>query len=362
MGVITTIDDTKTCRTKYDELLVKEVIRSLCGTSDSIDIEVPPEPPIIEPEEPPFVCTATSISFDIPEFRYAIQQAVTVNSNIFDNVQEILDAETNEEQLEAIISGFVHATSGTYPSLSDKVDEEGMITTSAFGNLGRDTGSFNRYFGDEPEKILNNISISTKFSDIYTPNYLIKRDASTDEITYDVGDPLDLEASLQTHLPNIVDEMVLQSQTYLNTRYPVDKISFGDLLRGHTQYIEAFEGMHTLRAEYRKNFGDLIRLYISSGVGILARNYAIITGKWISSQRFGSGYAAFVPQYFVNWMKYREPYDVVLDNINLTDVSCSFYIVKQLVRKATNPQYKHLDEVIWVDNETAHYDLSNLGK
>ena len=57
MGVITTIDDTKTCRTKYDELLVKEVIRSYCGTTGSIDVGEPPEPeeptpPIIDPELP----------------------------------------------------------------------------------------------------------------------------------------------------------------------------------------------------------------------------------------------------------------------------------------------------------------------
>ena len=65
MGVITTIDNTKPCRPKYDELLVKEVIRSYCGTTGSIDVGEPPEPdeptpPIItdpeipeEPELPP---------------------------------------------------------------------------------------------------------------------------------------------------------------------------------------------------------------------------------------------------------------------------------------------------------------------
>lgn len=57
MGVITTIDDTKACRPKYDELLVKEVIRSYCGTSESNDIEEPsepdkPTPPIIDPDLP----------------------------------------------------------------------------------------------------------------------------------------------------------------------------------------------------------------------------------------------------------------------------------------------------------------------
>ena len=57
MGVITTIDDTKTCCTKYDELLVKEVIRSYCGTTESSGIGEPsgpdePIPPIIDPELP----------------------------------------------------------------------------------------------------------------------------------------------------------------------------------------------------------------------------------------------------------------------------------------------------------------------
>ena len=32
MGLITTIDDTKTCRTRYEELLLKEVILANCGT------------------------------------------------------------------------------------------------------------------------------------------------------------------------------------------------------------------------------------------------------------------------------------------------------------------------------------------
>ena len=61
MGLITTIDDTKTCRTSYEELLLKEVILAYCGTSEPIDIEIPskpdePTPPIITdpeiPEEP----------------------------------------------------------------------------------------------------------------------------------------------------------------------------------------------------------------------------------------------------------------------------------------------------------------------
>lgn len=57
MGVMTTIDNTRACRTKYDELLVKEVIRSYCNTDDMGGIEEPSEPveplpPIIDPEIP----------------------------------------------------------------------------------------------------------------------------------------------------------------------------------------------------------------------------------------------------------------------------------------------------------------------
>lgn len=67
MGVITTIDNTKACCTKYDELLLKEVIRTFCDVDEVVVPEKPippiivipepeePEEPDIEPEEPPIV-------------------------------------------------------------------------------------------------------------------------------------------------------------------------------------------------------------------------------------------------------------------------------------------------------------------
>lgn len=81
MGVITTIDTTKTCCTNYDMLFLKEVILSLCAKPDEDNCEEPkpkpkpkpkpvpepePEPvpePEPEPEPEPVECIATSHSF-----------------------------------------------------------------------------------------------------------------------------------------------------------------------------------------------------------------------------------------------------------------------------------------------------------
>ena len=91
MGVITTTSNTslgtimnhKCCDCSYDSLFVKEVIRTYCGTTESIDVGEPPEPdeptpPITtdpeipqepeEPELPPEEQPGWDVSILNPEF------------------------------------------------------------------------------------------------------------------------------------------------------------------------------------------------------------------------------------------------------------------------------------------------------
>lgn len=134
MSVITTIDNTKPCRPKYDELLLKEVIMTFCGTT-SEDEEPIPEPPKDDEDIPTIDCEPTKHTFEVPRPKLLLTESLTVPSVVFPNGQAVYFSETEEEFVSNIAESIKDRADSRYAGLVEIFKETGA-RVSGGGSFG----------------------------------------------------------------------------------------------------------------------------------------------------------------------------------------------------------------------------------
>lgn len=124
MSVITTIDNTKSCCPKYEELLLKEVILAYCGVNDIEEvIEEPVEEPVEEPEV--INCDPSVITFTLPRPKLILTESITVPSVSFPGGQTVFNSETEKEFIENVATSMSNIGQGAYESLVNTFKETG---------------------------------------------------------------------------------------------------------------------------------------------------------------------------------------------------------------------------------------------
>ena len=124
MGVITTIGEPKACCTSYEELLLKEVIRTYCGTT-SEDEEPIPEPPKDDEDIPTIDCEPTKYTFEVPRPKLILTESLTVPSVAFPNGQAVYFSETEEEFINNIAKSAKDIAESNYAGLVELFKETG---------------------------------------------------------------------------------------------------------------------------------------------------------------------------------------------------------------------------------------------